>query len=226
MIREHFEFFAIRCIRIDMLKIRFIAVLVLFLVASNCVFAAEENLQEVLDRRDRFSKHLQSEVNINGGDFLGDETHNSWNVGAKYYLHINDTFAIGASYAYTPIITDWSSTFGKSLKTKQQHIIDGEVMIANDTVFRAGKNIIECDMYLTVGAGTILINRHYEPMGVIGGGIKIYTGWPWLAIRIDVNTYLHPTPNPTGDTFNGDISMNGGVSFLFPVKPIEQSSTL
>jgi hypothetical protein len=194
----------------------------LLLMTSEFSFAAEENLHEALDRRYRFSKHLQSEINIFGGDYLGDETHNSWDAGAKYFLHLNNMFAVGASYTYTPIYTDSDSTFGRTLKSRRQHIIDAEMMIANDAAIRAGGSIIECDMFMTFGVGTMWINEHFEPVGVIGGGIKVYTPLPWIAVRFDVNTYLHPMPNPLGDTFNADMQVSGGVSFLFPTRPVEQ----
>ena len=190
-------------------------------MTSEFCFATEKSLHEALDRRYRFSKHLQSEINIFGGDYLSDETHNSWDAGAKYFLHLNNTFAIGASYIYTPIYTDYDSTFGKTLKSRKQHIIDAEMMIANDAAIRSGSSIIECDLFLTLGVGTMWINEHYEPMGMIGGGIKFYTPLPWIAVRFDVNTYIHPTPNPLGDTFNADMQVSGGVSFLFPTKHIE-----
>ncbi len=173
-------------------------------------------LHKAVDHRYRASKHLQSELNLFGGDYLGDETHNSWMVGARYYLHLNNTFAVGASYIYTPIVADMSSAFGQSLRTKQQHIIDAELMISNDAAFRAGSSIIECDLYFTLGVGVFRVNRQNKPVGMIGGGMKIYTGLPWLAFRVDVNSYLHPTPNPGGDHFNADVAMMGGVSFLFP----------
>jgi outer membrane beta-barrel protein len=176
-----------------------------------------------VDRRYRLSKRLQNELGFFGGGYLGDETHNSWVVGGRYFLHLNNTFALGASYSYTPVITDWSSTFGQSLRTKQQHLIDGEVMISNDAAFRAGNTIVELDLYFTLGLGVIRINQQNMPMGIIGGGAKFYTGYPWLTVRFDVNSYIHPTPNPNGDTLNSDMSILAGVSFLFPQrKPPEE----
>ncbi len=201
-----------------MKKIIFLVVLTIFAMAA---FAADA-LDQAVERGARPSKKWQSEFNINGGDFLGDEWHNTWSVGAKYYLHINDTFAVGATYMYSPIITDWDSTFGRSLTTKQTHVIDGELMISNDAAFRSGKSIIEFDMYFTLGMGVFIINRKNEPVGMIGGGIKIYTPVPWLVPRIDVNTYIHPTPNLTGDVINADMGISGGVSFLFPVRKVEK----
>jgi outer membrane beta-barrel protein len=205
-----------------MKKIIFIFIFAIGILSISPVHAEEESLRHAVAAENRISKRHQSEINIFGGDLLGDEWHNSWDVGAQYFFHINNTFAVGAGYMYSPIYTDNSSTFGLSLKTKNTHTIDGQVMISNDAAFRAGKSVIRCDFYLTLGGGTVWINEHYEPMGMIGGGLKVYTGWPWFAIRVDVNNYIHPTPNPTGDTINADIAFNAGVSFLFPARRAEE----
>ncbi len=206
-----------------MKKFAFLLALALgFLFVVPAQAEEKDMLRKGVDRRYRLSKKLQSEININGGDFLGDETHNSWSVGAKYFLHINNTIAVGASYMYTPIYTDFDSTFGKTVKSRQQHFIDGEVMFSNDAALRAGNSVIEFDLFGTLGMGTEWINRHWEPVGVIGGGIIVYTPWPWFAARVDVTNYIHPTPNPSGDTINADINFAAGVSFFFPVKRINE----
>lgn len=175
----------------------------------------------LLDRRYRFHKQWQSELGLLGGDYIGDAWLNTWDVGARYYLHLNNTFAIGAAYLYSPIRADSTSTFGQSLRTKHTHLIDGELRISNEAAFRAGDSIIECDLYLTLGGGAIYINRVWKPLALIGGGIKVYTPAPWFAVTFDVNSYLHPTPKPGGSSFNADMVINAGVAFLFPVRRVE-----
>lgn len=194
--------------------------LVFCLILSLACFSvhAEDELHEALKKRQEFHKKRQHEISINGGGFLGDQSHSSWTAGANYHFLINDTFGVGAAYAYSPTITDWSSNYGRSLRSRRQHFMDAELMISNDAAFRAGKTIIECDFYLTLGAGALWINEEYEPLGVVGGGLRVYLPWPWMALRVDVNTYMHYTPIPTGDVFSADMSMIGGVSFLFPVR--------
>lgn len=180
----------------------------------------------IADRGERYSKRFQSELGIYGGDYLGDEWLNTWDAGAHYYLHLNNTFAVGTNYTYSRIRADSGSSFGTSLRTKDMHIIDAEVMISNDCAFRAGKSIIECDLFMTLGGGAIWINREWKPMGVIGGGIKIFFTPPWVALRFDVNTPIHPTPKPGGDSINADVMFNLGVSFFFPIKRIEPEEPL
>lgn len=180
-----------------------------------------------VDRRYRLSKRWQNEFGIFGGDYLGDEWLNTWDAGAHYYLHFNNTFAVGASYFFSRIRANTESDFGQSLATKNQHAADAELMISNDCAFRAGKTIIECDLYLTLGMGMIQINRQWKPMGLVGGGMKVYLPVPWLAVRFDVNSPIHPTPKPGGNSFNADIAFNLGLSFLVPQrKPAEQERPL
>lgn len=187
-------------------------------VAAAEMAPVDEELKAGVKKQDSISKKWQSEINIFGGDFLGDETHNSYDAGVKYYLHINNVLAVGASYTWSPIYTDKDSTFGRTLVNRNQHLIDGEVMFTNASALKSGKSIIGFDLFGYLGMGTIWINRHWEVMGVVGGGVKVSPGIDWFAIRLDVINYIHPTPNPNGDTINADIAMNGGVSFLFPTK--------
>lgn len=179
-------------------------------------------IRESLDRRYRFSKKWQSELGVFGGDYLGDEWKNTWDAGARYYLHISNTFSVGASYIYSPIRAHSTTPFGASLTTNNSHLFDAELMLSNDCAFRSGHTIIECDLFLTLGVGSMYINHLWKPAGVLGGGMKIYTPVPWFAVRFDVNTVLHPTPVPGGDTFNSDLVMNLGLSFLLPAKKTDE----
>lgn len=176
---------------------------------------------KVTDRRFRFSKKWQSELGVFGGDYLGDEWLNTWDAGAHYYLHINHTFAIGAAYTYSRIRASANSSFGGSLTNNNEHILNTEVAISNDCAFRSGKTIVECDLFLTLGGGAVQINSQWKPLAIVGGGMKIYLPPPYLAIRFDVNSYLHPTAKPDGDAFNADIGFNLGLSFLFSQRKIE-----
>ena len=181
-------------------------------------------LHESLDRRYRFSKKFQSELGIFGGDYLGDAWRNTWNVGARYQLHLNNTFSIGGEYLFNQVRADGSSAFGASLTTDHSHLLDAEVAISNDCALRIGHSIIECDLFATFGAGAISINRIWKPAAVLGGGMKIYTPLPWLSVRFDVTTILHETPTPGRDAFHSDMVMDVGVSFLFPVHTINEGA--
>jgi hypothetical protein len=53
---------------------------------------------------------------------------------------------------------------------------------------------------------------------MIGGGLKIYLGAEWFALRFDVNSYIHPIPKGTGDSINSDMAIWLGTAIHFPNK--------
>lgn len=175
----------------------------------------------VLDRRFRYSKRHQHEFSPFFGDYLGDEWLNNWDTGGRYFFHLNNAIAFGAEYMYSPIRVDSTSVFGESLTTKNTHTLDAQVIFSNEAAFRVGKSILECDLMLTVGGGSMMINDMWRWLAVVGGGIKLYTSIPWFAVRFDVNSYIHPTPKPGGDPINADMVINLGASFLFPQRTPE-----
>jgi hypothetical protein len=123
--------------------------------------------------------------------------------------------AIGAEYSYSDLRADSSGDFGGTLTTHQNHLVFGALAFSNAAAFRAGETI-DCDLFFTIGGGAMTINRQWQWTAVVGGGIRVYLPVPWLAIRFDVNSYMHPTPKPGGDAFNADLALNAGVSFIFP----------
>jgi hypothetical protein len=178
-----------------------------------------------LDYRLRPSKKFIGEVDLIGGNYLGDLSRNTWAVGGRGYFHINHVFAVGTEYIYSRLSVDPSSDFGRGLKTKNQHILDAQLMINNEALIAAGSYQIPMDFYLTLGFGSIYINDQWEWLSIIGGGVKIYFKPSWVALRIDVNSYLHPAPTATGDKFSGDVSFLIGVAFHFPHRKAESKNT-
>jgi hypothetical protein len=79
---------------------------------------------------------------------------------------------------------------------------------------------MNCDLFATIGGGSIQINDIWKYLIVVGGGIRVYTPIPWLAIRFDINSYMHPTPGPGGSGFNADMVMNLGMSFMIPPRKL------
>lgn len=161
-----------------------------------------------------------------GGDYLGDEWQNTWDVGGFYSLYFNNTYGIGGGYLYSPIRFDGSSNFGNSIDTKSTHLVHGDLILSNDCAFLAGKTSIECELFLLIGGGGVMINHIWNPLAVFGGGMKIFTPIKWFAVRFDVSSFMHPTPNPTGNTFNADMSMTLGLSFFLPMKMNENAANV
>lgn len=172
----------------------------------------------ILDPEYRHKKKNQVELNINGGAFLGNSLGQTWIAGAKATYWINNVVGIGVNYAYTRLLTNSGSPFGNVLTNNNMHVINPQIVLSQDAAVRAAKSVMELDFYMAFGAGVMRLNGTWEPMGEIGGGVKFYTGIPWLAWRIDIDNFLHKTPQPGKDSFDFDVTFTGGVSFLFPSK--------
>ena len=138
-----------------------------------------------------------------------------------YTFYFNDTFGVAANYTYSKIYGDNSDIFESNLVNDDVHSAFGAIIFNNDTAFRAGKSIIQCDLFATLGGGGIQINNIWKYLLVIGGGIRVYTPIPWFAVRFDINSYMHPTPGPGGSAFNADILMNMGFSVMLPPRKME-----
>lgn len=179
-----------------------------------------KDVADSLDIRVQPFKKYLSEFTMFGGNYLGDKWGNTWDVGGIYTFYFNDTFGFSGNYLFSQISADSSSTFGQNLRTKDQHATYGAFILNNDTAFRAGDSIVQCDLFMTIGGGATRINYIWKPLLVIGGGLRVYTPIPWFAVRFDVNSLMHPTPHPGGSSFNSDLTMNIGFSFLIPPRKL------
>lgn len=173
----------------------------------------------ILDPEYRHRKKGQFEFAPYGGSYLGNTLDQTWVVGERIYYHFNNTYALGQNFAYTRLYPDRSSIFGKNMDNNNLYLFDVEMMFSNDAALRVGSSLVEMDFFGTLGVGPMKINSSWEPTGLIGGGIKIYPGISWLAVRIDVNSYLHYTPQPGPDRFDADVLFLVGLSFVFPTDP-------
>ncbi len=172
------------------------------------------------DGRELYSERNQQELVILGGNYLGENWKNSWDIGAAYYFHFNDFIAVGAQYMFSQIVANHNTLFWQNLKDEYFHTATVMAMLNTPAALRMGKRVLNFDLYFTLGIGEMYINKEWQPVGVIGGGTKFYFPVPWIAFRIDVNSYLHYTPMGGYDTFSSDVSFNGGFSFLFPTKKV------
>jgi hypothetical protein len=168
------------------------------------------------DGRENYSDNLIHEFSIIGGNYLGENWKNTYYIGGQYLFHLNDTFAFGAQYMYTPIVVDKDTPFYASLRTEDVHIATSLLQLNTPAAWRAGKGIYNMDFYFTLGVGAMQINRMWEPVGVIGGGARFYFPIPWIAFRLDINSYIHMTPLGGRSDLSSDVSMGGTVSFIFP----------
>ncbi len=180
-----------------------------------------DDLPDVLDHRERPSRNYIGEFDVFFGDYLGDETKNTWGTGGRALLHVNHLISFGAEYVYAPMSVDASSVFGTPNYNKNQHIVSGQVIFNNEAAIAFGRKSTPLDLYLTVGGGMMNINNQWKWLAVVGGGLKIYVGPEWFALKFDVNSYIHPIPKASGDSINGDMAIWLGTAFHFPNKKAE-----
>ena len=173
----------------------------------------------ILDRDYRHRKKNQFELYLNGGAYLGNSIGQTWVAGTKMTYWLNNTIGLGVNYSFSKLLTNRNSPFGSVITDPNMHAMSGQVVLSQAAALRTGKRVLEMDFFAMIGMGAMRLNNQWEPMGEIGGGVKFYTGLPWLAFRIDVDNYVHNTPQPGKDSIDFDVMLMGGVSFLFPSRP-------
>lgn len=173
----------------------------------------------ILDHDYRHRKKNQFEICPNGGAYLGNSIGQTWVAGAKMTYWLNNTVGLGVNYNFIKLLTNRNSPFGSVLTDSNTHALSGQVVLSQAAALRSGTRILEMDFFAMIGMGAMWLNRTWEPMGEIGGGVKFYTGLPWLAFRVDVDNYVHNTVQPGKNSIDFDVMMTGGVSFLFPTHP-------
>lgn len=146
------------------------------------------------------------------GNYLGDQMNNMLSFGGKAYYHFTNIIALGVNYSHTKISDD-----DPIFTSKGVNIYNLDFLLSNPASFWIGK-VVHCDLFLSLGIGAIDINKNTEILGEVGGGIKVYFKPDWIALRIDVTSYIHPTPTSRGTKVNSDLAMTFGASFYIPMK--------
>jgi outer membrane beta-barrel protein len=172
----------------------------------------------ILDAAYRHRKRHQVELALSGGTYLSAPLKKSWIVGARAHFHLNNMFALGAGYGFSRHAVNVLDS-GTVLSEHNAHYLTGEGALSTDVALRFGRTLVEMDLYMTLGAGARQLNGGWGPLGLIGGGVKFYTGLSWLAVRIDVNNYLHAVQLVGGSQTTVDVSFALGVAFLLPPNP-------
>ncbi len=192
-----------------------IGALFLFSLLASLPARAGDEMPDALKPEFRIERARYFELIPYGGSYLGNSVGQSFIAGTKGYYHIDNTWAVGANLGYSRLFTDGRNNFGGSLHNDNLFLGDIEAMVANDVAMKLGKSVVQIDFYLTVGVGMMRLNDYNEPMGVIGGGAKFYTGLNWLAFTAEVINYAHITDQPGKDSFDFDTTFTGGLCFMF-----------
>ncbi len=172
----------------------------------------------ILDPAFRHRKRGQLEISPHGGSYLGRSVGSSFLAGVRADLHLSQLLAVGATYDYSRL---QSPSALETLPTARDlHSLLAETSVANDLAMRVGRKLIALDLYLTLGLGALRITEEWKLAGLVGGGVKFYLGLSWLALRIDLQSHIHPTPTgPAAQRIDVDLSLTGGLSFFIPPRP-------
>lgn len=193
----------------------------IFLVlCATSSLAEETGIPGVLDYSVRRATITRNEFYLYAGDYYGDSLENSWLVGGEYMFHFTRHFGLGADFAYSKADFNENVFYSQAgfWTNDNVYIIDATGMINFPAAYRMGEKVIEADLYILLGGGTINLNSSYEPHGFIGGGMKIYLGKPWLAVRVDLKDTFHTTEKPASTEFDQDLLFTAGLSFQMPPK--------
>ena len=179
-----------------------------------------------LDPAFRHRKRHQLEVGGYIGTYLGAHLKRSWITGARAMFHLGNLFSLGAAYGYSRHAVNMLDGPDDLLTRRHTHYLTGEVGLSTDVAMRMGKTVILMDLSTRIGAGARQLDGDWGALFLIGGGVKFYTGLPWLAVRIDVNNYMHwvRLAPGRGSSFDVDVSFALGFCFFIPWRrsPFEQ----
>lgn len=168
-----------------------------------------------LDFKTRQATRRLIELEPFGGEYLGNYLHNSYVVGGRLGFRVSEAITLAAEFNYTGVRYDGGSEFGKSSPSSREWIGAFTFNYAFPILQRTGKAIQEADLTTTVGLGNLHIDGKERLVGVVGGGLKLFTALPWLALRFDAMTYLYSLPRANDSKFADDWTFTVGPSFLF-----------
>jgi hypothetical protein len=203
---------------------RWVATAVVLTLTARAVSAAPgkelsqaqiRSVPPALDPAYRHRGTNQLELGLYGGTYLGAHLKKSWIAGARALFHLSDWLAVGAAYGYSHHAVNLLDGPADPLHERNAHYVTGEVAFATAVAMRLGRSVIPMDLSTRLGIGARQLNGEWGTLGLIGGGVKFYTGLPWFAVRIDVNNYLHSVQLAPGrgSAFDVDVSFALGLAF-------------
>jgi outer membrane beta-barrel protein len=171
----------------------------------------------ILDDDYLHRSRFQFELVPFGGTYLGRSLGSTFIAGGRLWFHIDKAWAVGARYGYTRIGS--GTALRQAALTPDVHLVNAEASLSNPVALRLGRTLVQMDLYLTAGVGAIMLASQWDAYGLVGGGVRFYTGLSWLAVRIDVDSHIHRTRISGTSRIDVDMSLSLGVSFIFPPDP-------
>lgn len=188
------------------------------LLAGQAADAGEDAVPRVLDPDRRSAHSTHQEVFAYSGFYFGDLLDNSYVAGLDYLVRFDQTWALGPSFTYTRAALANSDRLNQAGFFDSRHMftLNLTLMIILPAAFLTGDSAVQAELYSIFGLGTIAIDDKWQPHGFIGGGMKIFPGLDWLAIRVDLRTGMHGIDTPSGAVFDQDLSLMLGLALPIP----------
>jgi len=170
----------------------------------------------LLDAAMRHRKGAQLDMQMFGGRLTGSSIGDAYLLGGRLQFWMLRILAIGATAGYGQLGDDHD--FGEDRQTAIVPVL-GHLELSNDAALRLGSTWLEVDLFARLGAGAWMLLDRWGPAGVVGGGIRMYFGLSWLALRIDVANHIHESRRPQGAQVDFDTLFSWGLVFFLPPDP-------
>jgi len=147
--------------------------------------------------------------------YYGDVLETSVLYGSRFNYHLTQAWSLGSTVMYGDSIYDNASPVISGRNSNTHLIYDGHFMYSIPAALRISNDIpLEADMYTILGAGEEYIGGDRHITILVGGGLKMYTGIPWLAVRIGIRDYFYKLNVGGSNKTVDDLLMMIGVSIL------------
>jgi hypothetical protein len=168
----------------------------------------------VLDASRRNLRGNQVSIDGFGGSLIGGSIGHSYVAGARVTYFPIRQLGIGAAYGNSYVFSDRGLL---PLDNRTVHYIHGRLELPIASALRLGRrHTVQMDLFGEGGAGAVYLGERWEPLGAVGGGVRIYPRIAWLAITVNVLTYLHYTKQELRKVFDGDVAFTLGLALVLP----------
>ena len=157
---------------------------------------------------------FDAEIMMNNGDALRAYTL----VQVEYTYRINQTYWVGVDGFAGPIVVDSANSLTDVGNGNWLRAVGPVFYLNVPALLGATKDNSEgaaqCQLYTSFGAGYLGVGSTDTIYGEIGGGL-IWEFKPWLGLRFDLKSIFYTLNNTTGSSFNSDLALSIGPSFVF-----------
>ena len=170
----------------------------------------------VLEPSTRALRGNQLAIDLGGGSMNGRGIGQSFVASGRLTYYPIRQLGIGAVYSFSRGLGGVSTADGDWV-----HAVHGQLELPLISALRVGRHkVLPMDLFGQAGAGAIHLADRWQALGVIGGGVRIYTRIRWLAVRVDALTYLHDTRREVGrPLLDTEVAFTLSATILLPRRP-------